>query len=73
MGAVARLGLAPIAAGLIMSGGMAVLRVSPGGAEVWVAALASTVLLLCWPRLRPLALFAAGGGLFGLAAVTGLW
>jgi hypothetical protein len=29
--------------------------------------------LLRWARLHPLALFAAGGGLFGLAAVTGLW
>ena len=66
-------GLAPIAAGLIRSGGIAVLRISPGGAAVWMAALASTVLLLRWPRLHPLALFAAGGGLFGLAAVTGWW
>src|SRR5271169_473165 len=66
-------GLAPIAAGLILSGGIAVLRVSPSGAAVWMAALASTVLLLRWPWLHPLALFAAGGGLFGLAAVTRLW
>src|SRR6516165_1444330 len=63
-------GLAPIAAGLILAGGIAVLRVSPGGAAVWMAALASTVLLLRWPRLHPLVLFAAGGALFGL---VGLW
>jgi hypothetical protein len=49
------------------------LRVSPGGAAVWTAAAAATVLLLRWPQLHPLALFAACGGLFGLAAVTGLW
>jgi chromate transporter len=63
-------GLAPVAAGLILSGGIAVLRVSPGGPAIWAAAIAATVLLLRWPRLHPLALFAAGGTLFGLA---GLW
>src|SRR5947209_6502272 len=31
-------GLAPIAAGLILAGGIAVLRVSPGGPAVWAAA-----------------------------------
>jgi len=66
-------GLAPIAAGLILAGGIAVLRVSPGGPAVWAAAIASTALILCWPRLHPLALFAAGGGLFGLADAVGLW
>jgi len=63
-------GLAPIAAGLILSGGIAVLRVSPGGPEVWAAAIIATVLLLRWPRLHPLVLFAASGALFGL---VGLW
>ena len=66
-------GLAPIAAGLILSGGIAVLRVSPGGPAIWIAAAAATVLLLCWPRLHPLALFAAGGALFGLAGAIDLW
>jgi chromate transporter len=66
-------GLAPIATGLILSGGIAVLRVLPGGPAVWVAAIASTALLLCWSRLPPLALFAAGGILFGLADAIGLW
>jgi chromate transporter len=63
-------GLAPVAAGLILSGGIAVLRVSPGGPGVWPAAIIATVLLLRWPRLHPLVLFAAGGALFGL---VGLW
>jgi chromate transporter len=63
-------GLAPIAAGLILSGGIAVLRVSSAGGAVWVAAGVGTVLLLRWPHLHPLALFAAGGALFG---VTALW
>jgi chromate transporter len=62
-------GLAPIAAGLILSGGIAVLRVSPGGPAVWLAAVVATVLMLRWPRLHPLALFAAGGALFGLVAL----
>jgi len=65
-------GLAPIAAGLILSGGIAVLRVSPGGAAVWMAAVAAMVLLLRWPRLHPLVLFAAGGAGFGLASAAGL-
>jgi chromate transporter len=62
-------GLAPIAAGLILSGGIAVLRVSPAGAPVWLAAIAATALLLRWPSVHPLALFAAGGALFGLGAL----
>jgi chromate transporter len=62
-------GLAPIAAGLIVSGGIAVWRVSPGGPAVWLAAVLANVLLLRWPRLHPLALFAAGGALFGLVAL----
>lgn len=66
-------GLAPIAAGLILAGGMAVLQVSPGGPAVWVAAIVSTALILWRPRLHPLVLFAAGGVLFGLADALGLW
>jgi chromate transporter len=65
-------GLAPIAAGLILAGGIAVLRVSPGGPAVWLAAIASTALILAWPRLHPLALFFAAGALFGLAAGIGI-
>jgi len=62
-------GLAPVAAGLLLSGGIAVLRISPGGPAVWAAAVTATVLLLRWPRLHPLALFATSGALFGAAAV----
>jgi len=62
-------GFAPIAAGLILSGGIAVLRVSPGGPAVWAAAIGSTALILRWPGLHPLPLFAAAGALFGLAAL----
>jgi chromate transporter len=62
-------GLAPIGAGLMLAGGIAVLRVSPGGPAVWVAAIASTALILRWPSLHPLALFAASGALFSLATI----
>ncbi len=63
-------GLAPIAAGLVLAGGLAVLQVA-GGLAVWVAALAATIVLLRWPKLHPLALFAASGALFGLGAALG--
>jgi chromate transporter len=62
-------GLAPVAAGLLLSGGIAVLRISPGGPAVWAAAIIATVMLLRWSRLHPLVLFAASGALFGLAAL----
>src|SRR5262249_41013862 len=66
-------GLAPIAAGLILSGGIAVMRVAPGGPAVWAAAIPWTALILGWRGPHPLLLFAAGGALFGLAAATGSW
>src|ERR1700731_2012737 len=66
-------GLAPIAAGLILAGGIAVLRVSPGGPAVWLAAIVTTALIFCRPRIHPLVLFFAGGVLFGLAEALGLW
>ena len=61
-------GLAPVAAGLLISAGIVVLRTSPGGAAMWAAALAATAALLRWPRLHPVPLLLAGAGLFGLAA-----
>jgi chromate transporter len=64
-------GLAPIAAGLVLAGGLAVLRLAPGGAAVAATAIAATAILLRWPRLHPLALFAASGAVFGVAAVLG--
>jgi chromate transporter len=66
-------GLAPIAAGLILSGGVAVLQVLSGGPVVWAAATISTALILWRPRLHPLMLFTAGGALFALAEISGLW
>ena len=61
-------GLAPIAAGLFLSGGIVVLRASPAGWPVWAAALVATAALLYWPRLHPVPLLLAGAALFGLMA-----
>jgi chromate transporter len=63
-------GLAPIAAGLMLAGGLAVLQVS-GGRAVWGAAIVATIVLLRRPRLNPLILFAISGALFGFAAALG--
>jgi chromate transporter len=61
-------GMAPIAAGLFLSGGIAVLRLSPGGPAVWAAALLATAVLLRWPKLHPIPLLAAGAVLFAVIA-----
>ncbi len=68
-GAVER-GMAPIAAGLVLAGGLAVLRASPAGWGIWIAAIAATTVLLRWPRLHPMPVLAVGGVLFGLAALA---
>jgi len=65
-------GMAPIAAGLFLSGGIAVLRASPAGPAVWVAAGAATAALLYWPKMHPVPLLAAGGALFGLLDLFGV-
>jgi len=62
-------GLAPVAAGLFLAGGIVVLRASPGGWPVWAAALVTTAALLRWPRLHPVPLLLAGAALFGLLAL----
>ena len=63
-------GLAPIAAGLVLAGGVAVLQLS-GSRAVWAATAVPTIVLLGWRQLSPLILFSAGGALFGLAAAFG--
>ena len=63
-------GFAPIAAGLLLSGGVAVLRAEPAGWPVWTAAIVTTAALLRWPRLHPVPLLIAGAALFGMVAVV---
>ncbi|HXP03211.1 MAG TPA: chromate transporter [Stellaceae bacterium] len=65
-------GMAPIAAGLFLSGGIAVLRVAPAGLTAWVAAGAAAAALLYWPKLHPLPLLVVSGGIFGLVDWLGL-
>jgi chromate transporter len=59
-------GMAPIAAGLFLSGGVAVLRVAPAGLAAWIAAAIATVALLYWPKLHPVPLLVVSGVLFGI-------
>jgi chromate transporter len=64
-------GMAPIAAGLLLSAGIVVLRASPGGPAVWVAAGIATAVLLYWPKLHPVPLFLASGVIFGVTSLLG--
>jgi chromate transporter len=59
-------GMAPIAAGLFLSGGVAVLRVAPAGLAAWLAAGLATAALLYWPKLHPVPLLLASGAIFGM-------
>jgi chromate transporter len=62
-------GMAPIAAGLFLSGGIAVLRAVPGGVVAWLAALVTTAALLRWPKLHPVPLLVGAGVLFAIIDV----
>jgi chromate transporter len=64
-------GMAPLAAGLFLAGGIAVLRASPAGPAVWIAAGVVTAALVCWPKLHPVPLLAASGVVFGLLDLLG--
>ena len=68
-GAVER-GLAPIAAGLLLSGGIAVLRLSAAGPALWLAALAAAGVLLRWPKLHPVPVLLIGGAVFALRGMV---
>ena len=65
-------GIAPIAAGLFLSGGLAVLRVAPAGFAAWVAAGLATAVLLYRPRLHPVPLLMVSGAVFGLVDLLGV-
>jgi chromate transporter len=57
-------GMAPVAAGLFLSGGIVVLRASPGGPAVWIAAVATSLVLLRWPKMHPVPLLLGAAALF---------
>ncbi|MBV8779581.1 MAG: chromate transporter [Alphaproteobacteria bacterium] len=64
-------GISPIAAGLFLSGGLAVLRASPVGAAMWLAAAGATAVLLWQPKLHPVPLLLLSGAVFGLIDLFG--
>jgi chromate transporter len=64
-------GMAPIAAGMFLSGGVAVLRVAPAGVAAWIAAGLATAALIYWPKLHPVPLLIASGLAFGLIDLLG--
>jgi chromate transporter len=64
-------GMAPIAAGLFLSGGIAVLRAAPAGPAMWFAAAIATAALLYWPKLHPAPLLLASGAVFGVISLLG--
>jgi chromate transporter len=55
------LGLAPVAAGLILAGSLVILRASGGDPLLWAIAAASTGILLWLPKLNPLWVLGAAG------------
>ncbi len=55
------LGLAPVAAGLILAGSLVILRASGTDPLLWLIAAASTAILLWRPKLNPLWVLAAAG------------
>jgi chromate transporter len=61
-------GLAPIGGGLILAGALAISRISGAGAVGWCIAGGATAALMMWPRVSPLLIFAAGGGIYALSA-----
>lgn len=57
-------GLRPIAAGLMLAGGVAILRVEDSGPLAWGMALAATAILTWRPLLHPMILMAGGAVVF---------
>jgi chromate transporter len=65
-------GLRPIASGLMLAGGVAILRVDGTSPLAWTVALGATALLFWRPLLHPMILLAAGAAVFiAVRAVTG--
>jgi chromate transporter len=65
-------GLRPIAAGLMIAGGVAILRVEESGPLAWVLAIGAAALLTWRPKLHPMILLLAGAALYvAVRAVMG--
>jgi chromate transporter len=64
-------GLAPVAAGLVLSGVLTLLRVVDGGPIAWVTVAVVAALMLWRPKLHPLPFLGAGAALFLLAHFLG--
>jgi len=65
-------GLRPIAAGLMISGGVMILRVEDSGPLAWAMALAACALLTWRPLLHPMILMGGGAVVFvAVRAMTG--
>ena len=65
-------GLRPIAAGLMIAGGVMILRVEDSGPLAWGLALVACAVLTWRPLLHPLILMAAGAAIFvAVGAVIG--
>ena len=65
-------GLRPIAAGLMISGGVTILRVEGSNPLAWAMALGACALLIWRPLLHPMILLAGGAVVFvAVHAVTG--
>ena len=54
-------GLAPVGAGLLLAGIVAIFRVAGAGWAAWAVALGAAAILAWRPRLHPLVLLAVGG------------
>jgi chromate transporter len=64
-------GLAPVAAGLIVAGVLALARLSHAGVLAWLTAAAVTAAMIWRPRLHPFFALCAGGVVFALASMAG--
>lgn len=63
--AAIEMGLAPIAAGMVLTSAITLLEAAPGGLVAWIVAGAST-LLLVFTKINPLYLLAAGAAVFAV-------
>jgi chromate transporter len=65
-------GLAPIAAGLMLSGGVVIFRMSDAGPLAWTAAGAVALVLSRWTKVHPFVLLIVGAAIFLAARPFGL-